>query len=49
MTIQNLYPRQRPEIIYNVINGRNELPVNSTFSRASEATYVKLRWRIESC
>ena len=40
MTIKNLYPRQRPEIIYNVINGRNELPVNSTFSRASEATYV---------
>ena len=40
MTIQNLYPTQRPEIIYNVINGRNELPVNSTFSRASQGTYI---------
>ena len=40
MTIQNLYPKQRPEIIYNVINGRNELPVNSTFARASQGTYI---------
>ena len=40
MTIKNLYPPNRPASIYNVINGRPELPVGSTFSRASEATYV---------
>jgi len=40
MTIKNLYPKARPNIIYNVINGRPELPAASTFSRASEATYV---------
>lgn len=40
MTIQNLYPKTRPGLIYNVINGRNELPVNSSFSRPSAATYV---------
>ena len=40
MTIKNLYPSSRPQSIYNVINGRPELPAASTFSRASEATYV---------
>ena len=40
MTIKNLYPKARPQTIYNVINGRPELPAASTFSRASEATYV---------
>lgn len=40
MTIQNLYPKARPQIIYNVINGRPELPAQASFSRASEATYV---------
>ncbi len=40
MTIKNLYPKSRPQTIYNVINGRPELPAASTFSRASEATYV---------
>lgn len=40
MTIKNLYPKSRPATIYNVINGRPELPAASTFSRASEATYV---------
>jgi hypothetical protein len=40
MTIKNLYPKARPQTIYNVINGRPELPSASTFSRASEATYV---------
>ena len=40
MTIKNLYPPSRPASIYNVINGRPELPVNSTFSRASVGTYV---------
>ena len=40
MTIKNLYPKSRPQSIYNVINGRPELPAASTFSRASEATYV---------
>jgi len=40
MTIKNLYPKARPRSIYNVINGRPELPAASTFSRASEATYV---------
>ena len=40
MTIKNLYPKARPQIIYNVINGRQELPAASTFSRASEGTYV---------
>ena len=40
MTIKNLYPKSRPQTIYNVINGRPELPSSSAFSRASEATYV---------
>lgn len=40
MTIKNLYPKSRPQIIYNVVNGRPELPAASAFSRASEATYV---------
>ena len=40
MSIRNLYPKARPQTIYNVINGRPELPAASTFSRASEATYV---------
>lgn len=40
MTIKNIYPSQRPDIIYNVINGREELPVNAEFSRTSEASYV---------
>ena len=40
MTIKNLYPKARPQTIYNVINGRPELPAASTFSRASEATYT---------
>ena len=40
MTIKNLYPTQRPTYVYNVINGRAELPVNSTFTRASVGTYV---------
>ncbi len=40
MTIKNLYPKARPHIIYNVINGRPELPAQALFSRASEATYV---------
>ena len=40
MTIQNLYPKARPDVIYNVINGRNELPINSTFSRSSVGTYT---------
>lgn len=40
MTIRNLYPAQRPTIIYNVINGRKQLPVNSTFERQSIGTYV---------
>jgi hypothetical protein len=40
MTIKNLYPKARPHIIYNVINGRPELPAQASFSRASEATYV---------
>ena len=40
MTIKNLYPKARPQAIYNVINGRPELPADSKFSRASEATYV---------
>ena len=40
MTIKNLYPKSRPQNIYNVINGRPELPAASTFSRASEATYT---------
>lgn len=40
MSIKNLYPKARPQTIYNVINGRPELPAASTFSRASEATYV---------
>ena len=39
MTIKNLYPKSRPATIYNVINGRPELPAASTFSRASKATY----------
>ncbi len=40
MSIKNLYPKARPRSIYNVINGRPELPAASTFSRASEGTYV---------
>jgi len=40
MTIENLYPKARPRSIYNVINGRPELPAASTISRASEATYT---------
>jgi hypothetical protein len=40
MSIQNLYPKARPQTIYNVINGRPELPAASTFSRASIGTYV---------
>ncbi len=40
MTIKNLYPKARPHIIYNVINGRPELPAQASFSRSSEATYV---------
>jgi len=40
MTIKNIYPSQRPDIIYNVINGREELPVNAENSRAGEASYV---------
>ena len=40
MTIKNIYPSQRPDIIYNVINGREELPVNAEYSRAKEATYT---------
>ena len=39
MTIKNLYPRQRPSIIYNVINGRPELPVNGVYAQASETYY----------
>ena len=39
MTIKNLYPDSRPQSIYNVINGRPELPAASTFSRASQAGY----------
>ena len=39
MTIKNLYPDSRPQSIYNVINGRPELPAASTFSRSLEATY----------
>ena len=42
MTIRNLYPSQRPTIIYNVINGRRELPVNAAYSRASAGTYVDI-------
>lgn len=33
MTIKNLYPDARPQSIYNVINGRPELPAASTFSQ----------------
>ena len=40
MTIKNLYPKSRPQTIYNVINGRPELPAASTFSRASAASYI---------
>jgi hypothetical protein len=40
MTIKNLYPKARPHIIYNVINGRPELPAQASFSRASIGTYV---------
>lgn len=40
MTIKTIYPRSRPATIYNVINGRPELPVSSTFSRGSTATYI---------
>jgi hypothetical protein len=40
MTIKNLYPKSRPQIIYNVINGRPEAPGSSAFSRASIGTYV---------
>jgi len=40
MTIQNLYTKQRPDIIYNVINGREELPVNAEFARDDDSTYV---------
>lgn len=40
MTIKNLYPQSRPRGIYNVINGRPELPANNIFSRASIASYT---------
>ena len=40
MTIKNLYPDSRPKTIYNVINGRPELPAASAFSRASIGSYV---------
>jgi hypothetical protein len=40
MTIKNLYPKARPQSIYNVINGRRELPLASTFSRASGASFI---------
>jgi hypothetical protein len=40
MSIKNLYPKARPQSIYNVINGRPELPASSTFSRTSIGTYV---------
>lgn len=40
MTIKNLYPDTRPQTVYNVINGRPELPAASTFSRATVGTYV---------
>ena len=40
MSITNKYPKSRPSGIYNVINGRPELPVQSEFTRATEATYV---------
>lgn len=40
MTIKNLYPKARPYIIYNVINGRPELPAQASFSRTSTGTYV---------
>ena len=40
MTIQNLYPKARPQIIYNIVNGRPDLPVQAQFSRSSEALYV---------
>ncbi len=48
MTIKNLYPKARPQSIYNVINGRPELPAASTFSRASEATYVDANGLIQT-
>jgi hypothetical protein len=40
MTIKNLYPKSRPATIYNVINGRPELPGSNRFTRDSVATYV---------
>ena len=40
MTIRNLYPKARPQIIYNIVNGRPDLPVQAEFSRSSEALYV---------
>jgi len=47
MTIKNLYPPSRPALIYNVINGRPELPVSSAFSRASTATYINSRGQLQ--
>ena len=46
MTIKNLYPPNRPVSIYNVINGRPELPVISTFSRSTKATYIDATGKI---
>ena len=38
MTIKNLYPPNRPTSVYNVVNGRAELPPAGSFARASKAT-----------
>ena len=38
MTIKNLYPPNRPTSVYNVVNGRAELPPAGNFTRASKAT-----------
>ena len=39
MTIENLYPSQRPDIIYNPLNGPLAGPASSVFSRASGGRY----------
>jgi len=48
MTIRNKYPKVRPDIIYNVINGREELPINAEYSRARTATYVDATGSIQT-
>ena len=46
MTIKNLYPPNRPASIYNVINGRPELPISGTLTRASVGSFVGPNKRI---